>query len=85
MRSFVDLDSTFGGQPRALGGELSRIDTARGQERLFADQLPELLRTLSQSARVASITASNAIENVTVAKDRAHSTAEEGISRATRT
>jgi Fic family protein len=71
MRSFVDLEDTFGGQPRELGAELSRIDTGKGQERLFADQLPELLRTLSENARVASITASNAIENVTVAKDRA--------------
>jgi Fic family protein len=80
MRSFIDLDRTFGGQPRALGAELSRIDTGRGQERLFADQLPELLRALSQSARIASITASNAIENVTVAKDRAQRIAE-GSSR----
>jgi Fic family protein len=76
MRSFIDLEGTFGGQPRELGAELSRIDTGKGQERLFADQLPELLRTLSENARVASITASNAIENVTVAKDRAHRIAE---------
>jgi Fic family protein len=76
MRSFIDLDSTFGGQPRALGAELSRIDTGRGQERLFADQLPELLQTLSQNARVASITASNAIENVTIPHDRAQRIAE---------
>ncbi len=71
MRSFIDLDGTFGGQPRELGAELSRIDTYKGQELLFADQLPELLRTLSENARVASITASNAIENVTVAEGRA--------------
>lgn len=44
---------------------------ACSQERLFADQLPGILRALSENARVASITASNAIENVTVAKDRA--------------
>jgi hypothetical protein len=71
MRSFIDLEGTFGGQPRELGAELSRIDTGKGQERLFADQLPELLRALSESARVASITASNAIENVTVDTSRA--------------
>jgi Fic family protein len=76
MRSFIDLEGKFGGQPRELGAELSRIDTGKGQERLFVDQLPALLRTLSESARVASITASNAIENVTVAKDRAHRIAE---------
>lgn len=71
MRSFVDLDRAFAGQPRELGADLARIDTGRGQERLFADQMPALLRTLSENARIASITASNAIENVTVAKDRA--------------
>ncbi len=71
MRSYVDLDRTFGSQPRELGAELSRIDTGKGQERLFADQVPELLRALSEDARIASITASNAIENVIVAKDRA--------------
>jgi Fic family protein len=71
MRSFVELDGTFGSQPRELGAQLSRIDTGKGQERLFVDQVPELLRALSENARIASITASNAIENVTVAKDRA--------------
>jgi Fic family protein len=76
MLSFINLERTFDGQPRALGAELSRIDTGKGQERLFADQLPELLRALSENARVASITASNAIENVTVAKDRAQRIAE---------
>jgi hypothetical protein len=73
---FLVLDRTFGGQPRELGAELARIDTGKGQERLFADQAPQLLRTLSEHARIASITASNAIENVTVAKDRAERIAE---------
>ncbi len=76
MRSFIDLDRTFGGQPRALGAVLARIDTARGQERLFEDQLPELLRSLSEHARVASITASNAIEGVVVSAERAERIAE---------
>jgi len=43
MQSFVDLDKTFRSQPRALGAVLARIDTGRGQERLFEDQRPELL------------------------------------------
>jgi Fic family protein len=76
MRSFVDLDRTFGSQPRELGAELARIDTGKGQERLFVEQMPQLLRALSENARVASITASNAIENVIVAKDRAERIAE---------
>lgn len=71
MRSFVDLDKTFSGQPRELGAILARIDTGRGQERLFEDQAPELLKRLSEDARIASITASNAIEGVLVEEDRA--------------
>jgi Fic family protein len=80
MRSFVDLDKTFSDQPRALGATLSRIDTGRGRERLFQDQLSELLSQLSENARVASITASNAIEGVVVGSERAERIAE-GSSR----
>jgi Fic family protein len=71
MLSFIDIDRTFAGQPRELGAVLARIDTGRGRERLFADQLPELLGTLSENARVASITASNAIEGVVLSSERA--------------
>ncbi len=76
MRSFVDLDKTFGSQPRPLGATLARIDTGRGQERLFEDQQPELLRRLAEHARIASITASNAIEGVVVDSKRAEKIAE---------
>jgi Fic family protein len=71
MRSFVDLDKTFAGQPRELGAILARIDTGKGKERLYEDQAPELLKRLSEDARVASITASNAIEDVVVEDNRA--------------
>ena len=71
MRSFIDLDKTLGSQPRPLGALLARIDTGRGRERLFEDQQPELLKQLSEHARIASIKASNAIEGVVVADDRA--------------
>ncbi|HWA54906.1 MAG TPA: Fic family protein [Solirubrobacterales bacterium] len=76
MQSFIDLDMSFGSQPRALGAILARIDTGRGQERLFEDQRPELLRQLADNARVASITASNAIEGVIVDGERAERIAE---------
>lgn len=71
MRSFIDLDTTFHGQPRELGPLLARIDTGRGREQLYADQVPQVLRHLSEHARIASITASNAIEGVVVDADRA--------------
>lgn len=71
MQSFIDVDSKLGGQPRQLGALLARIDTGRGQEQLFLDQRPALLKRLSENARVASITASNAIEGVLVESGRA--------------
>jgi len=76
MRSFIDLDATFDGQPRELGSVLARIDTGRGREQLFEDQLPEVLKQLSENARIASITASNAIEGVIVDSERALKIAE---------
>lgn len=76
MQSFVDLDKTFGSQPRELGAVLARIDTGRGQEKLFLNQRPELLKRLSENARIASITASNAIEGVIVESGRAEKIAE---------
>jgi Fic family protein len=80
LRSFIDLDATFDGQPRELGPVLARIDTGRGREQLFADQVPEVLRQLSENARIVSITASNAIEGVVVESERALRIAE-GSSR----
>jgi Fic family protein len=76
MRSLIDLDATFAGQPRELGPVLARVDTGRGREELFADQVPEVLQQLSENARIASITASNAIEGVVVASERALKIAE---------
>jgi Fic family protein len=76
MHTFVDLDATFNSQPRELGPVLARIDTGRGREDLFEDQAPQVLRQLSENARIASITASNAIEGVTVDADRALKIAE---------
>lgn len=76
MRSFTNLDATFDGQPRELGAVLARIDTGRGREQLFEDQVPQVLRVLSEHARIASITASNAIEGVVVASERALKIAE---------
>jgi Fic family protein len=71
MKSFVDIEHTFSGQPARLGVLLSRVDVGRGREELFGDQLPELLSTLAENARVASIRASNAIEGIEVDADRA--------------
>jgi Fic family protein len=71
MKSFIDLDRTFANQPREIGAMLSGIDTGKGREQLFANQAPTLLQRLAESARVASITASNAIEGVVVESETA--------------
>jgi Fic family protein len=81
MRSFVDLDRTFGGQPARLGVKLARLDVGRGREELYRDQLPELLQALATETRVASITASSAIEGVTVAPNRLDGLVESGAER----
>lgn len=54
-----------------MGPALAGIDTAKGRQGLYEDQLPELLAQLSEDARIASITASNAIEGVVVEGARA--------------
>jgi hypothetical protein len=70
MYTFADL-SIFDRQPAGLGVLLSDIDTGRGRQELFADQVPELLSALATQTRVASIRASNAIEGIDVSEDRA--------------
>ncbi|NLT06173.1 MAG: Fic family protein [Solirubrobacterales bacterium] len=59
------------GQPPEIGVLLHRIDVGRGRQELYLDQLPELLEALAESARIASIRASNAIEGVDVDLERA--------------
>ena len=78
MKSFVDLDRTLGGQPPRLGVVLSRIDIGRGREELYRDQVPELLQSLANQTRIVSVSASSAIEGVTVGADRAERIIEGG-------
>ena len=66
MLSFAVLDQVLGSVPGALVMRLSRIDTGRGREQLYRNQLPQLLTELAARARVASITASSALEGVVV-------------------
>ncbi len=78
MKSFVELERSLAGQPPRLGVVLSRIDVGRGREELYRDQVPELLRSLANQTRVASVSASSAIEGVTVDPDRAERIIEAG-------
>jgi Fic family protein len=65
MRSF-QWGATVDPVPGGIVMLLSRIDRAAGSESQYADQLPELLAGLAETARVESITASSAIEGVVV-------------------
>ena len=78
MKSFVDLDRSFGGQPPRLGVVLSRIDIGRGREEFYGDQVPELLQSLANQTKIASVSASSAIEGVTVDPGRAERIIEAG-------
>lgn len=67
MYSFIDLERSLGSVPSAVVMTLSRVDRGQGSEDLFRNQVPDLLTELAHRARVASITASSALEGVVVA------------------
>jgi Fic family protein len=67
VRSFADLDQLIGRVPAEVVMHLRSIDTGRGSEALYRNQLPALLTELAHRARVESIVASSAIEGVVVA------------------
>ncbi len=66
MLSFVDLDRSLGSVPGPVVMQLARVDIGRGREELFHHQLPALLTELAHRARIASVTASSALEGVVV-------------------
>jgi len=68
--SFVELERSLGSVPGPVVRQLARVDFGRGREELFRNQLPALLNELANRARIASITASSALEGVVV-KDQA--------------
>ena len=51
MASFADLDRSLGAVPGSVVMRLSRIDTGRGREELYRNQLPALLTELALRAR----------------------------------
>ena len=66
MLSFVDLDRSLRFVPGPVVMQLAQIDIGRGRQELFRNQLPALLTELANRARIASITASSALEGVVV-------------------
>ena len=76
MKSFIDLDRTLADQPASSLAPSWRASTPPGDARSSARISSELLKRLSENARIASITASNAIEGVIVSSERALKIAE---------
>lgn len=66
MHSFVDLDRLLGAVPAPVVMTLRDVDRGQGSEGLYLNQVPDLLTELANRARVASITASSALEGVVV-------------------
>jgi Fic family protein len=66
VHSFVDLDRVLGAVPASLVMTLRDLDRGQGSESLYLNQVPDLLTELANRARVASITASSALEGVVV-------------------
>jgi Fic family protein len=64
--SFAQIERSIGSVPGSVVARLRRIDTGRGREELFRNQLPALFTELAHTARVESITASSALEGVVV-------------------
>lgn len=70
MKSFL-ASPPLATLPLQAAASLGAIDLGRGREELHLTQAPQVLARLAESAKVASITASNAIENVIVDDERA--------------
>lgn len=66
MHSFVDVDQALGAVPAPIVMTLRDIDRGQGSEGLYLNQVPDLVTELANRARVASITASSALEGVVV-------------------
>lgn len=66
MLSFTELGRSIGAVPGPVVSQLRRVDTGRGREELYRNQLPALLTELAHRARVESITASSALEGILV-------------------
>lgn len=71
VRTFADIAVMASAMPPELVNELGRIEFGRGREELHRAQAPQVLERLAAQTRFESITASNAIENVVVAPERA--------------
>lgn len=70
MRSFVDLDTRLARVPGAVVQKLAQIERAAGREDRYRKQMPVMLESLSYRARIESVRASSAIEDIVLEQRR---------------
>lgn len=84
MQTFRTLDRQIGLVPAAMAVALGDIDRTQGAHLAARPQRPEVLRTLTEIARIQSIESSNAIENITAPAARIQQLANEQTQPANR-
>lgn len=84
MRTFADIDTRLGTVPARVVRSLATIERGVGRAQLFSRQLPLLLEQLAHRARIESIRASSAIEQVIVPDARLRAVVGRGQSPRTR-
>lgn len=84
MRTFADLDARLQTVPASVVRSLAAIERGAGRTQLYARQLPMLLEQLAYRARIESVRASSAIEQVIVPDARLRAVVDRGQSPRTR-
>lgn len=84
MRTFTDLDDRLRMVPAPVVRSLAAIERGAGRAQLYARQLPLLLDQLAHRARIESVRASSAIEQVIVPEARLRAVVDRGQSPRTR-
>lgn len=84
MRTFADLDHRLGAVPARVVRSLNAIERGAGRSQMFARQLPRLVADLAHRARIESVRASSAIEQVVVPDARLRAVVDRGQNPRTR-
>ena len=84
MRTFADIDDRLRTVPAPVVRSLTAIERGAGRAQLFARQLPMLLEQLAHRARIESVRASSAIEQIVVPDARLRAVVDRGQDPRTR-
>lgn len=84
MRTFVGLDDRLQAVPASVVRSLAAIERGAGRAQMFARQLPMLLEQLAHRARIESVRASSAIEQIIVPDARLRAVVDRGQNPRTR-